>query len=131
MAIKFKVIEKGEPGVVGGGSKRFYASANLNGEKTLAGLTRDMEKRIAISNADIRSVLYALMDEITRSLAEGEAVRLGDFGSLRVNISSDGKATEQEVTAASIRAAKVIFTPGTRFKNMLSALKYEKKNTDD
>lgn len=44
MSIKFKVIEKGEPGVVGGGSKKFYASANITGEKTLAGLTRDIEK---------------------------------------------------------------------------------------
>jgi len=26
MAIQFKVIEKGQPGVVGGGVKKFYAS---------------------------------------------------------------------------------------------------------
>ena len=38
MAIKFKVIEKGQPGVKGGGEKKFYASANITGEKTLAGL---------------------------------------------------------------------------------------------
>ena len=35
MAIKFKVIERGQPGVVGGGQKKFYASANVTGEKTL------------------------------------------------------------------------------------------------
>ena len=126
MSIKFKVIEKGEPGVVGGGSKKFYASANITGEKTLAGLTRDIEKISTVSGADIRAVLYALVDVMTGSLAEGQAVRLGELGSLRVNISSEGKAAEKEVTAASIRGAKVVFTPGTGLKNMLSTLKYEK-----
>jgi len=32
MAIKFKVIERGQPGVPGGGEKKFYASAVMAGE---------------------------------------------------------------------------------------------------
>ncbi len=31
MAIKYKVIQKGEPGVKGGGVKKYYASANTIG----------------------------------------------------------------------------------------------------
>lgn len=31
MPIKFKVIERGQPGVEGGGQKKFYASANVTG----------------------------------------------------------------------------------------------------
>lgn len=126
MSIKFKVIEKGEPGVVGGGTKKFYASANITGEKTLAGLTRDIEKISTVSGADIRAVLYALVDVMTGSLSEGQTVRLGDLGSLRVNISSEGKDKPEEVTSASIRGARVVFTPGAELKKMLTALKYEK-----
>lgn len=44
MAVKFNVIERGEPGVVGGGVKKFYASPNMSGEITLAGLTKAIEK---------------------------------------------------------------------------------------
>ena len=60
MAIKYKVIKRGEPGVAGGGTKKFYASANVTGEKSLTGLMRDIEKMSTVSGADIRAVLYAL-----------------------------------------------------------------------
>ncbi|MRJ09654.1 DNA-binding protein [Ornithobacterium rhinotracheale] len=126
MSIKFKVIQKGQPGVAGGGTKKYYASANLVGEKTLAGLTRDIEKISTVSGADIRAVLYALVDVMQTSLEDGYAVRLGELGSMRVNISSAGKEAEEEVTEASIKGAKVIFTPGKELKKMLNNLEYEK-----
>ena len=126
MAIKYKVIERGEPGVTGGGTKKFYASANVTGEKSLAGLTRDIEKISTVSGADIRAVLYALVDTMTGSLAEGQVVRLGELGSLRVSISSEGKEKEKEVTPATIKQARVVFTPGKAIKDMLETITYEK-----
>ncbi len=126
MAIKYKVIERGEPGVAGGGTKKFYASANVTGEKSLAGLTRDIEKISTVSGADIRAVLYALVDTMTGSLAEGQVVRLGELGSLRISISSEGKEKEKEVTPATIKQARVVFTPGKAIKDMLETVTYEK-----
>lgn len=126
MSIKYKVIQKGQPGVAGGGDKKFYASANITGERSLAALTKDIEKISTVSGADIRAVLYGLVDVMQSALANGEAVRLGELGSLRVSISSEGKASEKEVTAASIKNAKVIFTPGKQLKNMLETLEYQK-----
>ena len=52
MSIKFNVIEKGQPGVIGGGDKKFYASVKLDGDMTLAGLTKSIEK--------IKNMLYNL-----------------------------------------------------------------------
>lgn len=126
MPIKFKVIEKGQPGVVGGGEKKFYASPNVTGEKTLAGLTRDIEKISTVSGADIRAVLYGLVDVMVDSLAEGQVVRLGELGSLRVSISSEGMATAEEVNVAAIKGSKVIFTPGKDIKKMLNNLEFVK-----
>ena len=126
MAIKIKAVEKGQPGVVGGGEKKFYANPVMDGELTLAGLTKAIEKICTVSGADIRAVLYALVDVAVDSLADGTIVRLGDLGSLRVTLSSEGKATEKEVKADCIKSTSVIFTPGTRIKEMLSAAKFEK-----
>ena len=126
MPIKYKVIQRGQPGVAGGGTKKYYASANLTGEKTLAELTKDIEKMCTVKGADIRAVLYALVDAMQSSLSNGQAVRLGELGSLRVSIGSDGKATEKEVNASSIKNPKVIFTPGKDIKKMLDTLEYEK-----
>ncbi|MEJ8589918.1 HU family DNA-binding protein [Riemerella anatipestifer] len=126
MSIKYKTIQKAQPGVAGGGDKKFYASPVYQGEKTLEGLTKDIEKISTVSGADIRAVLYALVDVMQTSLSEGRIVRLGELGSMRVSLSSEGKAKEEEITSAAIKSAKVLFTPGSDLKKMLQTLKFEK-----
>lgn len=127
MAIKFKVIERGEPGVVGGGTKKFYASPVMDGEINLNDLTKAIEKICTVSGADIRAVLYALVDVSIDNLGNGTIVRWGDLGSLRVSLSSEGKATADEVKSSSIKSTSVIFTPGTRIKEVLGAAKFQKE----
>ncbi|MDX9883752.1 MAG: DNA-binding protein [Prolixibacteraceae bacterium] len=126
MPVKFNVIQKGQPGVVGGGEKKYYASACSSGELTLTGLTKRIEKISTVSGADIRAVVYAMVDVMVDSLSEGQIVRLGELGSLRIGISSEGKASEKEVTASSISGTRVIFTPGKDIKGMLANLTFEK-----
>jgi len=126
MAIKFKAIRRGEPGVAGGGTKLFYASPELEGVTDQDDLTKAIEKISTVSGADIRAVLYALVDVAVDSLAKGNIVRLGELGSLRATLSSEGKPTADEVTAQVIRKTGVIFTPGNRIKEMLKAVKLVK-----
>ena len=126
MPIKFNVIERGEPGVTGGGQKKYYASAVSNGEMNLNGLTKNIEKISTVSGADIRAVLYAMVDVMKDALDEGKIVCLGDLGSLRVSISSNGEDAADKVTGFSVKSAKTIFTPGPALKEMLKLLKFEK-----
>jgi thioredoxin reductase len=58
---------------------------------------------------------------------EGNTVSLGKLGSFTVNVKSDGAATADAVTAATIKGAKIVYRPGTELKNMLKTLKFEKK----
>jgi predicted histone-like DNA-binding protein len=126
MAVKFKVIERGMPGAKAGGPKKFYASPVSEGEMTLAGLTKAIEKMCTVSGADIRALLYAMVDVSIDSLSNGTIVRLGDLGSLRMSLNSEGRETAEEVTASAIIRNSVIFTPGTRIKEMLKGVKYQK-----
>lgn len=126
MAIKFKIISRGEPGVKGGGQKKFYASPVSDGEVDLDGLTRAIEKISTVSGADIRAVLYAMVESMDDMLADGKIVRLGELGSLRASFSSEGHENEKEVSAKSIKSSKVIFTPGKMIKKMLKNLVYKK-----
>lgn len=126
MAIKFKVVQKGQPGVAGGGEKKFYANPVLEGEITLDELTKQIEKSCTVNGADIRAVLYALVDVAVDNLSKGSIVRLGELGSLRPSLSSEGKATEAEVTASAIKGANIIFAPGSRIRDMLSSVKFSK-----
>ena len=113
--------------MAGGGEKKFYASPVMDGEMTLADLTKAIEKISTVNGADIRAVLYALVDVAVDSLSDGKIVRLGDLGSLRMSLSSEGKAKASDVTASAVKNASVIFTPGTRIKEMLSTVKFQKE----
>ena len=122
MSIKYNIIEKGQPGVVGGGEKKFYASTVSNGEMTLNKLTKTIEKISTVSGADIRAVVYAMVDVMKDALADGQIVRLGDLGSLRISLSSQPEDTAEAVNASSIKGAKTVFTPGKELKETLKIL---------
>lgn len=126
MAIKFKAILRGQAGVTGGGVKKYYASPIMNGELSLEDLTQGIEKRSTVSGTDIRAVLYALVDLSVESLAKGTIVRLGDLGSIRVSLSAEGVEDEEGVTSATIKGANIIFTPGTKIKDVLASVKFQK-----
>ena len=126
MAIRYKVIERAEPGVPGGGRRRYFASANVRGEFTLRDATKRIEKTSTINGADIYGVLYALVEVMKDALADGQIFRLGDMGSLRVSLSSKGCDAPEKVTRTSITGTRVIFTPGPEIKDLLLNLDFEK-----
>lgn len=126
MAVKFKVIQRGQPGVEGGGTRLYYASPVADGETDVEELTTLIEKISTVSGADIRGVVYSLVDIAVQQLSNGRIVRLGDLGSLRVSLSSEGHEAEEDVSAASIKGARIIFTPGSRLKGMLKAVSFSK-----
>lgn len=126
MPIEIKSVERGQPGVAGGGVKKFYASPVQGKEITLDKLTESIEKTSTVNGADIRAVLYAMVEEAVSGLEDGRIIRLGDLGSLRITLSSEGEATAEEVTAASVKKAGVIFTPGTRLQKMLKNAEFTK-----
>lgn len=127
MSIKYRIIERGQPGVKGGGQKKYYATAVTTSEMDLERLTTAIEKISTVNGADIRAVLYAMVDVMTDNLANGEIVRLGDLGSLRVNIGSTGELKEEDVNSKNITSSKVIFTPGKKIKEMLNGLSFTKE----
>lgn len=67
-----------------------------------------------------------LVDVMVNSPADGQVVRLGEPGGLRVSLRSEGMATADEVNASVIKGAKVIFAPGKDIKKMLNNLEYQK-----
>lgn len=120
MSIDYKVVEKGQPGVVGGGEKKFYAQIVYGKEATVDELVKNIEKFSALSESDIRGVIYALENVAQDLLAQGRIVRLEKLGSFYPAISSQGEAEEKDVSSNSIRRVSVNYRPGAR---ILAALK--------
>ncbi len=126
MAIKYKAVGRGQPGVTGGGEKKFYAQAVSDGELDINKLVKEVEKFSALSEPDIRGVIIALLNVIIDKLMDGKIIRLEELGSLQASISSDGVATEEEVSQTVIRDAHVVFRPGMRIKDALKSAKFQK-----
>lgn len=122
----YKLIERGEPGVIGGGEKKYYAIPVYKGEATIDAISKNIERFCTLSRTDIRAVLTAFVDVMEDYLAVGQIVRLDELGSLKVHISSEGVEEADKFTANSIKKAKIHFTPGQRLQNMLKLMKYQK-----
>lgn len=127
MSIKYKLIEKGQPGVAGGGTKKWYAAIALDGELTVDDLTKQIEKFSALSEADIRGVIIALENVIQEELINGKIIRLDKLGSFYPSLSSEGTLTEKEFTVANIKSAKVNYRPGKRIGDALATALFKKK----
>lgn len=126
MAVKYKVISKGQPGVKGGGTQQFYAVIVNQNVRDIDKITEAVSSISTVSGADIRAVIYAVVEVVNNFLEDGDIVRIGDLGSLRLSLSSIGKPTEDEVDASTIKATRTIFTAGKMFKNKIKTLQFEK-----
>lgn len=126
MAIKFNVTEKPQPGVAGGGTKKWYATTANNGELSIDDLTKKIEKFSSLSEADIRGVIIALENVIQDALADGKIVRLDKLGSLYPTLSSNGAETEKEFHSGLIKSVGVNYRAGKRIIDSMKAAGFEK-----
>lgn len=127
MSVKYKAIGRTQPGVTGGGNIKYYAAIVNQNERGIDKITTVVSEGSTVSGADIRAVIYGSMEAVTGFLSDGDIVRLGDFGTFRLSLSSAGEDAPEDVSVASIKGARIIFTPGATFKNMLKTLQFEKE----
>ena len=126
MSVQYNIIQRGEPGVAGGGTKKYYASALTASTIGIDELTREIAKLSTVNGADISAVLHGIVEVLPELLSKGNSVQLGDLGYFRVSISSNPSDSEEEVSAGNIRGSKVLFRPGNKIGAMLKALTFKK-----
>ena len=114
MSINYKVVEKSQPGVKGGGEKKHYAQMVTNGEFTVDDMVAEIEKFSALSEPDIRGVIVALENVIQSKLADSKIVRLDKIGSFYPSLHSEGKEKKEEVNQFCIKRIGVIYRPGIK-----------------
>jgi len=125
MALKFNVIPRKNPQQKDAAPK-YYASVVSDGELTLKQLAKRVAETSSFSEGDLMGILVTILKIIPDALSDGKIVRLGDLGSLRVAISSDGSDEEKKVTANNIRSTSVTFAPGKDLKDAIGSFKFEK-----
>ena len=121
--MKIKLIERRKPGTKTGPGK-FYASPVNVGKKTLRDIAHDIAGRSSLTRGDIENVLSNFMDCLPHYLRDGFSVQLGEFGTMRLTLSSEGAATVKAFKTETIKP-RVTFTPGVELKAALRENSYE------
>lgn len=106
--------------------RKFYAIAKSSGEETTRQLATEISKRTSLSSVDVLAVIEAFIDLIPEKVADGKIVRLGEFGSFSVTISSEGVEKAEEFTSALIRGNSLNFRPGKLVQKVLDTIEYSK-----
>ena len=103
---------------------KYYASPVNAGKKNLRDIAHDIAGRSSLTRGDIENVLANFMDCLPHYLRDGFSVQLGEFGTMRLTLSSEGAATEKAFKTETIKP-RVVFTPGRELKSELAANSYE------
>lgn len=125
--MKYKLIQKGNPAKPAD-PKKWYANPVKSGTVTQKNLATQISGRSSLTAGDVANVLQNLVELLPQELIKGNSVQLGDFGTFRLSFSSEGTDTEKEFNTEKIKGIKVLFTPSSDFKRVLSEMKFEKES---
>ncbi len=126
MSIKFNVVQKKNPQDLTAAPK-WYASAVGDGVTTLQDLAEYAGETSTVSKADILAVLESTLTKVSKDLSNGRIVKVGDYFTLQMSVSSDASDKEEEVISSKIKSAKINFRPGKMFKDMIKLATFSKK----
>lgn len=123
--MKYKLVQKANP--QRREQKKWYANAVNGGKVEQKDIAKTIASKSSLTSGDIANVVDNLVEEVPRELAKGNIVKLGDFGSFRISVSSEGVENEKDFNASMIKDIKVIFTPGVEMKKVISQITFEKE----
>ena len=120
--MKIKMVQRKNPQKKS--EVKYYASPVNAGKKTLRDIARDIAGRSSLTRGDIENVLSNFIDCLPHYLRDGFSVQLGEFGTMRLTLSSEGAATVKAFKTETIKP-RVTFTPGVELKAPLRENSYE------
>ena len=121
--MKIKLVKRKKPGVKDDAGKLYANPVNV-GKKTMHDIAKDIAGRSSLTRGDIENVLFNFIDRLPSYLRDGFSVQLGEFGTMRLTLSSEGAATVKAFKTETIKP-RVTFTPGVELKSALRENSYE------
>jgi predicted histone-like DNA-binding protein len=107
-------------------ARKYYAVAKSTRTVEIRELAEQIALEVSLGSPDVMAVLEALLINIPKNLKHGHIVKLRDFGTFKLNLQSEGAATEEEFRENMIKGTKVNFRPDPLFLQSFALLKYQK-----
>ena len=103
------------------GQTVYYAVPKSNQHMTLDALCDMIMDETSLSRGDVMNTLITLGKMACRSLKMGASIDLGDLGSLRIYFPPKMMDDMKDVTAATLKTPKIIFTPKAKMREAAHA----------
>lgn len=103
---------------------KFHANAQIWSVVNENELAEIISKRCTLTKHDLAAALSSLGEVICEILMSGQGVRLRNFGTFHLSITSEGTATKEEFGMENIKGVNVRFVGGEEFKVMTRTLSF-------
>jgi predicted histone-like DNA-binding protein len=124
--MKYKLVERGNPAKPAA-PKKWYANPVNAGKFTVRDFAKEIAGRSSLTRGDIENTLDNFLEELPTFLKIGMSIQLGEFGTLRLSLSSEGTDTPEDFNTSYIKGVRVIFTPGRELKKALEDTPFEEE----
>jgi predicted histone-like DNA-binding protein len=106
--------------------RKYYAVKQPQGSVTVRELAARISRESMLGIIETTAVIEALLQSIPELLAEGKLVQLGEFGSYRLSLSSEGAESPETFSVGMINNPNLIFRAGREFQDKLTRVKYSR-----
>jgi len=106
--------------------RKFYGMAKSLGIVEIREIAEQISLETSLGTSDVLAVLESLLINIPKNLRKGYIVKIRDFGTFKLSMSTSGAPTKEEFQTAMIKKTKIHFTPDQLFTNSLLRLEFRK-----
>ncbi len=114
--LKYNVIARRNPKT---NTSQYYGQLESPTPVKLSQLTDAISKQSTVTVHDVKAVLSALEEHIITFLYNGNSIRLGDLGSFRLTLKSEGVENAADYGSGNIKGVRVRFTPSANMKYLM------------
>lgn len=123
MAILVKPIQRRNPQDEDA-PKKWYVTQVTAAQVDETQVAMDLSEETTLNPSEAMMAIRQLRKVLLRHLLSGESVKLGNWGSFSVTITSTGSDTKEEVSARNIKSINLNFQPDAAFKADLQKASY-------
>ena len=123
---KYKLVKRRHPGNPDA-PKKWYATPLSEAPQTVKAMTRVATENTTLAPKELEAALELLGNYARQQLLQGHSVKVGDLGTLRITIQSEGvEDITQYNPQTMIKGARILFTPSKEFREaVINNLQFE------
>lgn len=104
----------------------YYGQIRTQGKLTFDKLCQKVSNISTASKGDVQLVISGLLNTLTEYLELGFSIKVGELGTFRMSVGSEGTDDKAKFNTALFKKPRVIFTPGSMLRTLVDEVGFDK-----